>query len=100
LQFSKLGGRLQTVTSQDRRFNLTSNGHFFYFYDVKERYQKRCISYASWKYANDSDTKFDAKGNLVSYSDEAADTWLFCLATGKPEPVEMAEMVEEGYSAY
>jgi len=44
------------------------------------------------------DAEFDAKGNLVSYTDEAADTWLFCLATGKSEPVEMAEMVEEGYS--
>jgi hypothetical protein len=37
---------------------------------------------------------FDTDGNLLDYDDEAADTWLFCLASGRPEPVETALPVD------
>jgi hypothetical protein len=45
-------------------------------------------------YQNDSYAHFDLEGNLVDYDDEAADTWLFCLASGRPEPVETALPVD------
>ena len=39
--------------------------------------------------------EFDERGNLTNYDEEAADSWLFCLASGKPEPVEFGEPVED-----
>ncbi len=37
---------------------------------------------------------FDAKGNLLDWDDEAIDTWLFTLANGVPEPLEMAPRLQ------
>jgi WD40 repeat protein len=37
-----------------------------------------------------STAEFDVHGNLLDFDDEAIDTWLFTLAHGKPEPLEMA----------
>ena len=37
-----------------------------------------------------STAEFDVNGNLLDFDDEAIDTWLFTLAHGKPEPLEMA----------
>ncbi len=37
---------------------------------------------------------FNSYGNLLDYNDEAADTWLFCLASGRPEPLETALPVD------
>jgi hypothetical protein len=52
------------------------------------------IEITNMGYQNDSYAHFDLEGNLVDYDDEAADTWLFCLASGRPEPVETALPVD------
>jgi WD40 repeat protein len=36
---------------------------------------------------------FDSEGNLLDCDNEAADTWLMCLARGKPEPIEFAPVL-------
>ena len=82
--------------SADSQFELQVFNHqYCHLYDLKKLRLSRVLGGSELV----ASAAFDSKGNLVWYSDEAADTWLFCLATGKPEPVEMAEMVEEGYSA-
>ena len=47
-----------------------------------------------------STAEFDNAGNLLTWDDEAVDTWLFTLAHGVPEPIEMhpgfAELVKNG----
>jgi WD40 repeat protein len=40
-----------------------------------------------------SSAEFDAQGNLLDFDDEAIDTWLFTMAHGTPEPMEMAPTV-------
>jgi Cdc6-like AAA superfamily ATPase len=36
---------------------------------------------------------FDPEGHLIDFNEEAANTWLFTMANGRPEPVEMAPEV-------
>ena len=38
---------------------------------------------------------FDTQGNLLSFDEEAADSWLFRLASGRAEPVEFGVPVED-----
>lgn len=94
-RISKSAEDTQRVTSVDGQFGAILVAGFCWIHNAKTN---RLIRLIGW-HGLSAHAEFDSKGNLVSYSDEAADTWLFCLATGKPEPVEMAEMVEEGYSA-
>ena len=59
--------------------------------DQKTRREYRCFTH--WD--PNGNASFDSQGNLLSYDDEAADSWLFCLASGKPEPVEFGVPVED-----
>ena len=59
--------------------------------DVRRAKEVRCLH----MYDLSGSATFDLSGNLHSFDEEAIDSWLFCLASGKPEPVEFGVPVDD-----
>ena len=53
----------------------------------------RILAAAGWR-GTATTALFDADGNLLGCDEAAADSWLFTLAHGRPEPLELAPTVD------
>jgi hypothetical protein len=77
-----------------RKVSVTFDVEKQQHYNGNRIFKQRYSRFNPYAMNRPQSAKFDVGGNLLDYDDEAADTWLFCLASGRSEPVETAMPVD------